>query len=131
MSDSKTLADIARRFPGQRVLVLGDVMLDEYVWGRVERISPEAPVPVVEVRTRSYVPGGAANTAANVASLRGLALLGSVAGRDAAGEQLQAALGECGVDLSGLQLAPDRATTCKTRIVAHEQHVVRVDCEQR
>jgi D-beta-D-heptose 7-phosphate kinase/D-beta-D-heptose 1-phosphate adenosyltransferase len=129
--DRTRLADIAGRFPGKRVLVVGDVMLDEYVWGRVERISPEAPVPVVEVRTRSYVPGGAANTAANVASLRGQALLGSVAGRDAAGERLQAALRERGVDVSGFDLAADRSTTCKTRIVAHEQHVVRVDCEQR
>lgn len=67
----KNLRDIMAAFPGKRVLIVGDVILDEYIWGEVRRISPEAPVPIVEMRRRTYAPGGAANTAANVVSLSG------------------------------------------------------------
>src|SRR5262245_23120098 len=74
--------EIVAAFPGKRVLVIGDVMLDEYIWGEVRRISPEAPVPVVEARRSTYAPGGAGNTAANVVSLGGQAMLGGVVGRD-------------------------------------------------
>jgi D-beta-D-heptose 7-phosphate kinase/D-beta-D-heptose 1-phosphate adenosyltransferase len=117
--------------PGKRVLIVGDVMLDEYVWGEVRRISPEAPVPVVEISRRTYVPGGAANVASNVVSLDGRAILGGVVGGDPQAELLQAALEERGVGAEGLVVDDERPTTTKTRIVAHSQQVVRVDSEQR
>ena len=122
---------ILRRFPGQHVLIVGDVMLDEYLWGAVRRISPEAPVPVVELQKRSHVPGGAANTAANVAGLRGVAHLFGVVGADEAGQNLRAALLARGISAEGLLIDEGRPTTTKTRIIAHSQQVVRVDHEQR
>lgn len=124
------LAKIVASFSGRRVLVVGDVMLDEYIWGDVRRISPEAPVPIVAIRRRSCVPGGAGNTAINVASLGGTALLASVVGADAAAERLREAFAAHGLALNGVQTDAGRATTTKTRIVAHQQHVVRIDEEQ-
>ncbi len=115
---------------GRRVLVAGDLMLDEFLWGRVSRISPEAPVPVVEVTRRSFHLGGAGNVAANVRALGGSASLVGLVGRDAAGERLAAALDEAGIDAS-LVTTENRPTTVKTRIVAHNQQVVRADHEQR
>jgi D-beta-D-heptose 7-phosphate kinase/D-beta-D-heptose 1-phosphate adenosyltransferase len=126
-----TLKETLARMPGKRILVLGDVMLDEYLWGEVRRISPEAPVPVVEMRSRTYVPGGAGNTAANVASLGGEALLGGVTGSDSQARLLSDALEERGVSAAGLIRDPGRQTTTKTRIIAHSQQMVRVDCEQK
>lgn len=123
----KLLAD----FPGRRVLIVGDVMLDEYIWGEVRRISPEAPVPVVDCMGRSYVPGGAGNTAANVASLGGEALLAGVVGDDHSATVLADILRQRDVDLGGLIVDPERPTTTKTRIVAHHQQMVRVDSERR
>ena len=125
------LADLVATLPGRCVLIVGDVMLDEYIWGEVRRISPEAPVPVVEVHRRTFAPGGAANVAANVAGLGGRALLGGVVGQDRQAAQLREALAERGVDPAGLIVDRDRPTTTKTRIVAHSQQVVRVDSEQR
>jgi rfaE bifunctional protein kinase chain/domain len=124
------LRRIAASFTGRRVLVIGDVMLDEYIWGEVRRISPEAPVPIVAVRRRSSVPGGAGNTAINIASLGGLALLGCVVGRDAQAARLSSTMGGQGLILDGVLVDEERATTTKTRIVAHHQHVVRIDEEQ-
>ena len=112
-------------------LVVGDVMLDEYVWGQVNRISPEAPVPVVDVRSRTYVPGGAANVAAGIAALGGRPLVGGVVGDDAAAAQLRGALSERGLELDGLVTAAGRSTTTKTRVIAHSQQVVRADVEER
>jgi rfaE bifunctional protein kinase chain/domain len=106
-------------------------MLDEYIWGEVRRISPEAPVPVVEVHRRIYVPGGAANAAANVVSLGGGALLGGVVGPDHAAAKLAETLIQYGMDCEGLIVDHERPTTTKTRIVAKNQQVVRVDSEQR
>lgn len=126
----QSLRNLMAGFPGRRILILGDVMLDEYIWGDVKRISPEAPVPVVNIHRRTHVPGGAGNTAANVASLDGVALLASVVGRDYQAEELISALNSCGVEANGLVKDPDRLTTTKTRIVAHNQQVVRVDCER-
>jgi D-beta-D-heptose 7-phosphate kinase/D-beta-D-heptose 1-phosphate adenosyltransferase len=113
------------------VLVLGDVMLDEYIWGEVRRISPEAPVPVVEVKRRSSSPGGAANTAANVAALGGLPVLISVVGRDHSASMLREVLRQNGTDADGLCVDPARATTTKSRIIAHNQQVARLDVEER
>jgi D-beta-D-heptose 7-phosphate kinase/D-beta-D-heptose 1-phosphate adenosyltransferase len=126
----RTPQEIVAAFPGTRVLVIGDVMLDEYIWGEVRRISPEAPVPVVEARRRTYIPGGAGNTAANVVSLGGQAVLGGVVGRDHQATKLGEALQQNGIETAGLVVDEGRPTTTKTRIVAHSQQVVRVDCEE-
>ncbi len=106
-------------------------MLDEYVWGEVRRISPEAPVPVVEVRSRASRPGGAANVAANVASLGGTVLLGGVVGDDEAGKGLAQALAPYEISADGLVRDKNRPTTTKTRVVAAGQQIVRLDVEQR
>jgi rfaE bifunctional protein kinase chain/domain len=114
--------------PGRRVLVVGDVMLDEFVWGKVSRISPEAPVPVVQVTGQSFHLGGAGNVAANVRTLGGDAALVGLVGRDAAGSRVREALETRGV-AERLVDAGERRTTLKTRIVAHGQQVVRADQE--
>lgn len=111
------------------ILVVGDLMLDEFVWGQVTRISPEAPVPVVEVRRRTFMAGGAANTAANVVSLGGKAMLAGVVGDDSQGTQVRELLGQQGVDDHAVVCDPDRPTTTKTRILAGTQQVARIDHE--
>src|SRR5438477_6288845 len=88
-------------FAAQRIVVVGDVILDEYHWGEVRRISPEAPVPIVEIRSRSFVPGGAGNAAANAVSLGGSAVVGGVVGRDHQAEKLTEVLRQYGVDTGG------------------------------
>ena len=123
------LLNIVTEIPGRRVLVVGDVMLDEYVWGTVHRISPEAPVPVLEFQKRTYTLGGAANAAANVASLGGHAILGGVVGKDVYASVLHEALSQHNIE-DGLVITSDRPTTTKTRIIAHNQQVVRVDHEE-
>lgn len=115
----------------RRVLILGDVMLDRYLWGEVSRISPEAPVPVVEVSRESVRLGGAANVAHNVFSLGASPVLLGVVGQDAAAELLTAELAKVGVPAEGLVTDAARPTTLKTRIVARGQHVVRADQENR
>jgi D-beta-D-heptose 7-phosphate kinase/D-beta-D-heptose 1-phosphate adenosyltransferase len=114
---------------GVRALVIGDLMLDEYISGTVERISPEAPVPVVRVEHEDWAVGGAANVAANVAALGAVTKVVGVLGDDAAGERLQAGLEGMGASTAGLVIAPDRPTTVKTRILARRQQVVRYDRE--
>lgn len=116
---------------GHTTLIVGDVMLDRYWWGSVSRLSPEAPVPIVHKQRSSVAPGGAANVAANVASLGGAPLLTGVIGNDEAGRELKAELERRGIVHDHLMTAPERATTVKTRIVAVSQHVVRVDEEDR
>jgi rfaE bifunctional protein kinase chain/domain len=120
-----------QNFPSRRVLVVGDLMLDEAVTGDVSRISPEAPVPVLEVTGRTSTAGGAANAAANVASLGGRAALVGLVGDDAAGKALVRHVEELRVDASGILVDPARPTTQKTRIVARGQQVVRIDSESR
>jgi D-beta-D-heptose 7-phosphate kinase/D-beta-D-heptose 1-phosphate adenosyltransferase len=117
------------RFDACRVLVLGDVMVDEYVWGTVSRISPEAPVPVVAVRSESLKIGGAGNVAANIAALGGRAEIVGVVGTDAAAERLTHELERAGVKTNGLIVDGSRPTTVKSRVVAGSQHVVRFDRE--
>jgi D-glycero-beta-D-manno-heptose-7-phosphate kinase len=131
VTEEGSLESILQRFPGRRVLVVGDVMLDEYVWGSVRRISPEAPVPVVELDRRSHAPGGAANTAANVAGLRAEVFLAGVVGGDESGRRLLETLEAHGVHREGVFVDPSRPTTTKTRVVAHGQQVVRIDQEHR
>jgi D-beta-D-heptose 7-phosphate kinase/D-beta-D-heptose 1-phosphate adenosyltransferase len=119
------------RLTGKKVLVIGDLMLDEFVRGEVLRISPEAPVPVLEVKGRTYRPGGAANAAANVTSLGGRAAILGVAGTDREGDVLVREIGAAGVDASLVVLDGARPTTHKTRIIARGQQVVRIDHESR
>ena len=114
-----------------RLLVVGDVMLDQFIWGRVSRISPEAPVPVVEFERENFMPGGAANVARNLSALGARTELFGVVGRDAAAGQLRRLLTEQQVDCAGLVPVPSRHTSIKTRVVAHQQQVVRVDRETR
>jgi D-beta-D-heptose 7-phosphate kinase/D-beta-D-heptose 1-phosphate adenosyltransferase len=128
---NSTYEDLLDRLSGCRVLIVGDVMLDEYQWGEAARLSPEAPVPVVEVRRRSFAPGGAANVAANVVGLGGTALLGGCIGPDGSAQRLKELLSDHDVNCDGLVTLPDRPTTTKTRLFAQGQQVVRTDCESR
>jgi D-beta-D-heptose 7-phosphate kinase/D-beta-D-heptose 1-phosphate adenosyltransferase len=114
-----------------RVLVVGDVMLDQFIWGGVSRISPEAPVPVVDFQRESFMPGGAANVARNLVSLATPAELFGAIGNDDAGRKLQKLLAEQNIGCSGLVKSSARHTSIKTRIVAHQQQVVRIDRETR
>lgn len=124
-----TLAGWTDRFRRVRVLVAGDLMLDHFVWGRVDRISPEAPVPVVRVTDESRRLGGAANVIHNVCALGGRVLACGVVGTDVSGRELLDALRALGVDTDGVVAGRDAATTRKTRIIAHQQQVVRLDRE--
>jgi D-beta-D-heptose 7-phosphate kinase/D-beta-D-heptose 1-phosphate adenosyltransferase len=117
------------RFRGQRVLVVGDVMLDRYLWGTVTRISPEAPVPVVAVSGETVRLGGAANVAGNIRSMSGEPLLIGVVGKDRTAEELAGALDGQGIPSDMLVVDRNRRTTQKTRIIAHHQQVVRADQE--
>jgi rfaE bifunctional protein kinase chain/domain len=112
-----------------KVLVLGDIMLDEFMWGSVRRISPEAPVPVVQLERESFMPGGAANVARNLAALQVPTELFSVIGRDDAGKKLKGLLSAANVGSEGCTCSGDSVTTVKTRIIAHQQQVVRLDRE--
>jgi rfaE bifunctional protein kinase chain/domain len=120
---------IISRFPKAKVLVIGDLILDEYIWGSVERISPEAPVPVVWANKRTYVPGGSANVANNIRSLDGAVTLVGVVGREKNTEILLSELKKRKIDTKGIFMEPSRYTTLKTRIIAGHQQVVRVDWE--
>ena len=123
------LAALVGRFRRVRVLVLGDLMLDRFVWGDVRRISPEAPVPVVRVRAEETRAGGAGNVVANVAALGGRPSVAGVVGIDGAGTHLLAALRRAGADTSGVLRVRQPGTIEKTRIIAHHQQVVRLDRE--
>jgi rfaE bifunctional protein kinase chain/domain len=124
---------IVEAMGGRRVVVFGDVMLDEFVWGDVTRISPEAPVPVVDIRRESVHLGGAANVLANLRALGLGASVVGVVGADRAGERVRAELRDAGADGADENLITDvsRPTTLKTRIIAHSQLVVRADRERR
>ena len=114
-----------------RVLVVGDAMLDHFVWGRVARISPEAPVPVVDFERESFIPGGAANVARNLTALGVPTELFGAIGRDAAASQLVGLLRDHQIGCQGLLVFEGRETSVKMRIVAHQQQVVRLDRETR
>ena len=117
-------------FRGRKVVVLGDLMLDHFIWGTVSRISPEAPVPVVRVTRESYHLGGAGNVVNNLAALGAAAVPVGVIGKDDPGRRLLEAIGSLGAPREGVVEAANRATTKKTRIVAHSQQVVRFDREE-
>ncbi len=117
------------QLPGHRILVLGDIMVDEYIWGEVQRISPEAPVPVVHVRNETTQLGGAANVVNNLRSLEADVELAGVVGSDDLGRRVIAALNRLGINSDGIVQSSDHQTIRKTRIIAHNQQVVRVDRE--
>ena len=121
--------DLLDRFPRGKILVVGDIMVDEYIWGGVSRISPEAPVPIVEVEHEYIRLGGAANVVANVRALGGQADLVGVVGGDAMAERLVHEVEQIGVKSDGMVVDRSRKTTLKTRVVAGPQHVVRFDRE--
>jgi D-beta-D-heptose 7-phosphate kinase/D-beta-D-heptose 1-phosphate adenosyltransferase len=125
----KNLKDIVHKLNKARVLVIGDLILDEYVWGKVERISPEAPVPVVWANKRTHVPGGAANVANNIRSFEAQVYLAGVIGSDQNARILLAELKKKKIDTQGIFVEPQRYTTVKTRIISGHQQVVRVDWE--
>lgn len=126
---------ILDNFVGRRVLVIGDVMLDEYVWGKVSRVSPEAPVMVVDADHHTFVPGGAANVVNNVCAMGALSSITGLIGEDSAAATLTQKLQEEGADVEGLVPTSSRPTTLKTRVIAHSQQgsqqIVRVDHERR
>jgi len=125
----KNLKGIIHKFKRAKILIVGDLILDEYIWGNVDRISPEAPVPVVWANKRTYVPGGAANVANNVRSLDGRVCLVGVTGKDENSDVLVSELKLREIDTEGIFIEPKRHTTVKTRILAGHQQVVRVDWE--
>ena len=124
------LKQVISRFNKSKVLVVGDLILDEFIWGNVSRISPEAPVPVVWVDSENFMPGGASNVANNIRSLGGEVHLAGVVGDDSRGEVLQALLRKKGVHCEGIFADSHRPTTQKTRVIAHHQQVVRIDREE-
>jgi D-beta-D-heptose 7-phosphate kinase/D-beta-D-heptose 1-phosphate adenosyltransferase len=121
------LRQLLARFSEQRILVVGDLMLDRYIYGAVRRISPEAPVPVVEVVDEKNMPGGASNVAWNIQRLQGNAVAGGIIGQDAAARDLRELLQAGGVSLEATLESPAVRTTVKTRVIADRQQVVRVD----
>jgi len=122
---------LSTTFERKRIIVLGDLMLDEFIWGRVRRISPEAPVPVVDVERQTRAIGGAGNVVSNLVALGAVALPLGVVGDDDDATRLRKILGEFGADTGGIIVDPSRPTTIKTRIIAHNQQVVRADRESR
>ncbi len=122
---------IIKKFSSKRILVIGDIMLDKFVWGNVERISPEAPVPVVEVVHETEMPGGCGNVANNIVSLGGDAIIVTVVGNDVNGTKLKQIMSNAGSDISGMFVDNNRITTIKTRIIAHNQQMVRIDRESK
>src|SRR5450755_4726730 len=115
---SERLAKILGAFPASKILVIGDLMLDEFLWGKVTRISPEAPVPVVDIQRRAAYPGGAANVARNLASLGAQAGIAGIVGQDEPGQHLAQLLKEEGIATGSIRATPLRPTTHKTRICA-------------
>ncbi|KAF0132877.1 MAG: D-beta-D-heptose 7-phosphate kinase / D-beta-D-heptose 1-phosphate adenosyltransferase [Candidatus Saganbacteria bacterium] len=118
-------------FADKKIMVIGDLMLDEHIWSNVSRISPEAPVAIAEVIKISHVPGGCGNVAANVIALSGNPYLVGIIGKDSSAEKLQKALRSLGISTSFLISSPSRPTILKSRVIAASQHIVRVDREEK
>ncbi len=124
------LLELLNKFKQAKILVVGDFILDHFVWGSVDRISPEAPVPVVNVQRESYMPGGTLNVANNIRCLGGTVYPCGVVGRDLAGRMLVKTMRREGIEIGGITYDRKRPTSLKTRIIAHSQQVVRVDREK-
>lgn len=131
MGNKKRLLEIVANFKDTPITVLGDLMVDHYIWGQVNRISPEAPIVVVDATEESRRPGGAANVVSNLACLGAKTLICGVVGDDERGRLLSSLLEEVGADVRGISVDPSRATSVKTRVIARTQQVVRVDRESR
>jgi D-glycero-beta-D-manno-heptose-7-phosphate kinase len=129
MIKTDKLRKIISKFPKAKILVVGDLILDQYIWGDVSRISPEAPVPVVWAKKREYIPGGAANVANNLKALNAEVCLAGVVGDDEHAKKLKSGLIARGIDTKGIFREKGRCTTLKTRVLAGHQQVVRVDWE--
>ncbi len=125
------LIELKNNFKGKRIAVVGDMMLDIYFWGDVKRISPEAPVPVVEVENEFFRFGGAANCALNIASLSGIPEPIGVIGYDSFGTIFSSLLSDSNISAKGIMVDETRPTTAKTRVIADKQHVVRIDKESK
>lgn len=129
--NKKRIIEIINNFSKKTIIVVGDIIMDQYIWGNVSRISPEAPVPVVDVMEESYLLGGAANVLNNIISLGGKAMVCGVIGHDDIGRMIIHELRIREIDTGGIIVESDRPTTIKTRIVAHSQQVVRYDREKK
>ena len=129
-TQKKRFFEIISQFKKARILVIGDFILDHFIWGKVERISPEAPVPVVHVQKDSYMPGGSLNVANNIHTLGGIVYPVGVVGRDREGRMLRKVIRQAGIDPGGIVYDRHRPTALKTRVIAHSQQVVRFDREK-
>ena len=125
------LERLATKFKKKRVLVIGDLMLDQFIWGDATHISPEAPIPVVKVESESFMPGGAANVVNNICSVGGQAAVAGVVGNDGPGKKLIELLKDEGADVSRVIVSDEESTIVKTRVIAKRQHVVRVDRDRK
>ena len=125
----KRLEKTIKSFDESSILVVGDLMLDEFIWGKVSRISPEAPVPVVQVTRESVMPGGASNVAHNIQALGGKVYIAGVIGNDSSGTLLMKELEKRDINTGGVIRDKKRPTILKTRVIAHHQQVVRIDKE--
>jgi len=128
---NKRLDELKKGFAGKRIAVIGDMMLDGYFWGDVKRISPEAPVPVLEVEEEFFRFGGAANVALNILTLGGIPIPLGVIGKDSFGNIFTSLLKEKKITEEGIIIDVERPTTTKTRVIANSQHVVRIDKESK
>lgn len=129
-SEVQGMVKAIRSFPNSKVLVIGDIMMDEFLWGEVSRISPEAPVPIVKVEKETFLLGGAANVVNNLLGLKSQVLLAGVIGPDGMGRRLIRNLQSLGTTTEGIVVEEGRPTAIKTRVIAHHQQVVRVDREK-
>lgn len=130
MISRNRLKTVLEKFTHCELAVLGDVMLDEFLWGKVDRISPEAPVPIVQVKRETWRPGGAANVASNIIALGAKAHILGVVGDDGIGRRLREAMAAEGIKVDGLMTMTGRPTTLKTRIIGQNQQMIRIDREQ-
>ncbi len=128
---NKRLDELKKSFDGKRIAVIGDMMLDGYFWGDVKRISPEAPVPVLEVEDEFFGFGGAANVAYNILTLGGIPVPVGVIGEDTYGHIFSSLLKERKINAEGIFIDKERPTTTKTRVIANNQHIVRIDKESK
>ena len=128
---NKRLNELKKGFDGKRIAVIGDMMLDGYFWGDVKRISPEAPVPVLEVEDEFFRFGGAANVALNILTLGGIPVPVGVIGNDSYGSIFSSLIKEKNIEEAGIIIDNERPTTTKTRVIANSQHVVRIDKESK
>lgn len=127
----KRIEEILKSFKGKKILVVGDIMVDKYIWGTVSRISPEAPVPIVNIARESYTLGGASNVVNNIHSLGGKVYLAGVVGSDDISKIIFSKMKKENINIDGVITDSDRPTTLKTRIIAHNQQVVRLDREKK